>query len=110
MLVTGLVVRRVPTRRLVVTFTVAALLGLIGLVSAAPPARAAGPCDAPVTSVIACENSRPGDAPSDWQVTDAGDPAIQGFATSMSVNAGQTESFKIDTVATSYHVDILRIG
>ena len=28
----------------------------------------------------------------------------------MSVNVGQTESFKIDTPATSYHIDILRIG
>ncbi len=28
----------------------------------------------------------------------------------MSVNVGQTESFKIDTPAASYHIDILRIG
>ena len=28
----------------------------------------------------------------------------------MSVNAGQTESFKINTPATSYHIDILRVG
>ena len=28
----------------------------------------------------------------------------------MSVNVGQTESFKINTPATSYHIDILRIG
>jgi hypothetical protein len=63
-----------------------------------------------VTSVIACENSLPGDPPSDWQVTGGGDPSIQGFATSMSVTAGQTESFKISTPATSYHIDILRIG
>ncbi len=39
-----------------------------------------------------------------------GDSTIQGFATSMSVNAGQTESFKIDTPAKSYHIDILRVG
>ena len=107
---TGLVARRVPTRRLVVSFLAAVLLGLICLIGAAPPAKAAGPCGPPVTSVIACENTLTGDPPNDWQVTDAGDPAIQGFATSMSVNAGQPESFKIDTVATSYHIDILRIG
>ena len=63
-----------------------------------------------MTSVIACENTLPGDAPSDWQVSGAGDSTIQGFATSMSVNVGQTESFKISTPATSYHIDILRIG
>src|SRR6476660_522529 len=106
----GLVARRVPTRRLVVSFLAAVLLGLICLIGAAPPAKAAGPCGPPVTSVITCENTLTGDSPNDWQVTDAGDPAIQGFATSMSVNAGQTESFKIDTLATAYHIDILRIG
>ena len=74
------------------------------------PAAAAGPCGPPVVSVIACENSLPGDPASDWQVSGAEDSTIQGFATSMSVTSGQTESFKIDTPATSYHIDILRIG
>ena len=63
-----------------------------------------------MTSVIACENTLPGDPPSDWQVSGAGDQTIQGFATSMSVNAGETESFKINTPAKSYHIDILRLG
>ena len=40
----------------------------------------------------------------------AGDSTLQGFATSMSVNAGQTVSFKISTPATAYHIDILRVG
>ena len=74
------------------------------------PAAAAGPCTPPVASVIACENSRPGDPPSDWQVSGDGDPTIQGFATSISVNVGQAVHFKIDTPAASYHIDILRIG
>ena len=60
--------------------------------------------------MIACENTLPGDPPSDWQVNGAGDPSIQGFATQMSVTPGQTESFKIKTPATSYHIDILRVG
>ena len=107
--VAGLLARRVPTRRLVVSLILAVLLGLLSLANA-PPARAAGPCGPPVTSVIACENTLPGDPPSDWQVSGAGDSTIQGFATSMSVNAGQTESFKISTPARSYHIDILRIG
>ena len=28
----------------------------------------------------------------------------------MSVNVGQTESFKINTPSTNYHIDILRLG
>jgi hypothetical protein len=76
----------------------------------ARPAAAVGACGPPVTSVIACENTLPGDPPSDWQVSGAGDSTIQGFATSMSVNVGETESFKINTPAKSYHIDILRIG
>ena len=107
--VAGLLARRVPTRRLVVSLILAVLLGLVSLVNA-PPARAAGPCGPPVTSVIACENTLPGDPPSDWQVSGAGDSTIQGFATSMSVNAGQTENFKINATAGAYHIDILRIG
>jgi hypothetical protein len=72
-------------------------------------AAAAGLCD-PVVSVIACENSLPGDPPSDWQVSGAGDATIQGFATTMSANPGDTVSFKINTSAKSFHLDILRIG
>jgi hypothetical protein len=75
-----------------------------------PPAAAAGPCGAAIVSVIACENSLPGDPPSDWQDTGIGDSTIQGFATSMSVNVGATVSFKIKTPASSYHIDILRLG
>ena len=107
--VAGLFGRRVPTRRLVISLLLTVLLGLVSL-SNAPAARAASPCGPPVTSVIACENTLPGDPPSDWQVSGAGDSTIQGFATSMSVNAGQTESFKINTPAKAYHIDILRIG
>jgi hypothetical protein len=59
---------------------------------------------------VACENALPGDSPSDWQVTGVGDSTIQGFATSMSVNVGGTISFKIKTPASSYHIDILRLG
>jgi hypothetical protein len=77
---------------------------------AAAPAFAAGPCGPPVVNPVACENSLPGDAPSDWQVNGIGDSSIQGYATSMSVNVGDTISFKIKTTASSYHIDILRLG
>jgi hypothetical protein len=79
-----------------------ACFGVLGLSSASAEAACANP--------VACENQLPGDPPSDWQVTGAGDSTIQGFATSMSVNVGQTESFKINTPSTAYHIDILRLG
>jgi hypothetical protein len=85
------------------------LLSLLSL-AIARPAAAAGPCGPPVTSVIACENTQPGDPPSDWQVNGIGDSTIQGFATSMSANVGETENFKISTPAKAYHIDILRVG
>jgi hypothetical protein len=81
-------------------------------VLAALPAsgHAAGdPCAAPVTNPVACENSKPGNPPSDWDVTGIGDTSIQGFATKMSVNVGQPISFKVDTSA-AYHIDIYRLG
>jgi hypothetical protein len=98
-----------PIRRSVIFLTLAALAVSLCLVDVRP-AAAAGPCGPPVTSVIACENTKPGDPPSDWQVSGAGDSTIQGFATSMSVQPGQTISFKINTPSTKYHIDILRIG
>ncbi|HYM53856.1 MAG TPA: hypothetical protein VES97_00725, partial [Solirubrobacteraceae bacterium] len=64
----------------------------------------------PAPNPIACENALPGDPPKDWQVEKVGDSTIQGYATSMSVNVGQTENFKINTPASSYHIDILRLG
>jgi hypothetical protein len=68
------------------------------------------PCAAPVQNPIACENSKPGDPPGDWQLIGVGDESIQGFATQMSVNIGQTESFKIKTPSPNYHINILRLG
>ena len=44
---------------------------------------------------IACENLQPGNPASEWDISGAGDPDIQGFATDISVDQGQTVSFKI---------------
>ena len=44
-------------------------------------ASGAGPCGPPVVNPVACENSKPGDPASDWQVNGIGDSTIQGFAT-----------------------------
>src|SRR5215467_10528164 len=106
MSVTGLSSRAAIGRRLITVLVLAALLVLISLVDVGS-AAAAGPCGPPVTSVIACENTKPGDPAADWQVSGQGDTAIQGFATQMSVAAGQTVSFKVSTPSRSYHIDIL---
>ncbi len=83
-----------------------------GLVLAAggAPAALAAPCDVPVTNPVACENTKPGNPASEWDVTGAGSTAIQGFATDISVDQGGTVSFKVDTTATAYRVDIYRMG
>jgi len=75
-----------------------------------PAATASAACSVPVASVIACENSLPGTPAKDWNVSRNGDASIQGFSTSMSVTAGETVNFKILTPATSYYIDILRLG
>ncbi len=72
-------------------------------------AGAVAPCG-PQGNAISCENSKPGDPPANWQVSGVGDTTIQGFTTAMSVNLGQTESFKVQTTASSWHIDILRLG
>ena len=58
---------------------------------------------------IACENLLP-PGKTDWQISGSGDSDIQGFATDISVNVGQTVSFKIKTTASNYTIDIFRLG
>jgi hypothetical protein len=77
---------------------------------ASAPAGAVGPCDAPITSPIACENSKPGNPGGEWDVAGAGDLSLQGFATDFSVNKGETVRFKVKTTANAYRVDIYRMG
>jgi len=73
------------------------------------PAAAHASCSSPANAIEA-ENCLPGTPQSQWDITGAGDPSIQGFATDISFNAGQTVSFKINTTATAYHLDIYRMG
>ncbi len=70
----------------------------------------ADPCAVPVTNAVACENSKPGNSPLDWYVPGTGDTDIQGFGTAMSINAGESLSFKVKTAATKYHLNIFRLG
>ena len=63
------------------------------------------------TNPIVLENQLPGTPPSVWDVAGGGDSTIQGFATDISVNQGQTVNFKItDTTRAPYHIDIYRMG
>jgi len=80
------------------------------LLGAGASSADAAPCDAPITNPVACENTKPGSPSSEWDVSGAGSASIQGFATSMSVDQGQPISFKVDTDATAYHLDIYRMG
>ena len=68
-----------------------------------------GSCSKPANAIEA-ENCLPGNPQGDWYVSGAGDETIQGFSTDISVNVGQTVSFKVSTTAKSYHIEIYRMG
>ncbi|MBD0415488.1 DUF4082 domain-containing protein [Oryzicola mucosus] len=59
---------------------------------------------------IAIENAKQGNPISEWGVEGDGDGNIQGFATEISTNVGQTVDFKIATDSTNYRIDIYRLG
>ena len=66
---------------------------------------------APAANPIVEENLLPGNPQSEWGIVGNGDPTLQGFATNISVNQGETVSFKInDTTLAAYHIDIYRMG
>ena len=73
------------------------------------PLNAISSCSVPANEIEA-ENCKAGNPSSEWDINGAGDQSIQGFATDISVNKGETVHFKIDTKATSYRLDIYRIG
>ncbi len=96
--------------RLVARACVLALvLGVLSLVSITPAEAAGDPCG-PTGNAIACENSKPGSPPSQWDVDGAGSETIQGFATDISVDRGGQVDLKIDTSARAYTIDIYRLG
>jgi VCBS repeat-containing protein len=63
---------------------------------------------------IVSENLKTGTPQSVWaihgSIANQGDSQIEGFATQISTNAGQTVSFKIDTASSGYTLDIYRLG
>ena len=68
--------------------------------------------DAP--NKIVSENLKAGTPKSTWaihgSIANQGDSQIEGFATQISTNAGQTVSFKIDTASSGYTLNIYRLG
>ncbi len=76
------------------------------------PLSAFATCASPANA-IEQENCLTGSPKTAWDIqasNDAGDPTIQGFATDISFNVGQTVSFKIKTPASAYMIDIYRMG
>ncbi|NML18839.1 DUF4082 domain-containing protein [Azohydromonas sp. G-1-1-14] len=97
---------KAPDAGLLVSVTAtAAELALAAPAAATPEAG----CAAPPNAVVA-ENCLTGNPASEWDVNGAGDASIQGFATEMSVNRGETVRFKVKTAARSYRFDIYRLG
>ncbi|WP_237144079.1 N,N-dimethylformamidase beta subunit family domain-containing protein, partial [Pontibacter pamirensis] len=85
---------RLPLKILFSFFTIF-LLGISGLAA---------------QNAIVTENAKTGNPASEWQISGAGDLSIQGFATDISYNKGQTARFKIKTSARAYTIRVYRIG
>src|SRR5690606_20284130 len=82
----------------------AALACALALAVGCPVSTIAAPGD------IISENALPGASPSEWDVEGSGDPSLQGFATEISVNRGETVHLKISTDAPTYDLEIFRHG
>ena len=72
-------------------------------------AASSGGCSSPANPIVA-ENCLSGSPASEWDISGEGDTSIQGFATEISINRGETVDFKIDTDAGGYSLDIYRMG
>jgi hypothetical protein len=72
--------------------------------------HAAAQAPSSCTNPIACENQLPGTPQSAWDVGPNDGDTIEGFADPFSVNVGQSINFKIKSPASSYAIDIYRMG
>jgi hypothetical protein len=87
--------------------TAGANISSTGVVQSSDPFATCAPAAA---NAIACENSKPGNPSGEWDIVGSGDANIQGFATEISVNRGETVRFKVDTNSNNYRLDIYRLG
>src|SRR5689334_17873001 len=99
----------VRVRRFVRAAAAMLLATSLGLVATPGTSAAADPCN-PVVNPIICENSKTGTSNEEWDITGAGDENIQGFATDISVNAGQRINFKIKAPGSTYGIKVYRLG
>ena len=93
--------KRRSTRRLALVSGVAAIV-VAGIVGVVPRAFAADPC-APLLNPIACENSKPGTSPDDWDIAVLATPRSRASPPSISVNVGRPIGFKIEQRAEVPH-------
>ncbi|WP_328911703.1 MULTISPECIES: DUF4082 domain-containing protein [unclassified Streptomyces] len=70
-------------------------------------AAAADPCGSGMNKIV-CENSKPGTPMSDWFSPNSYGN-VQGFSTQVSVQAGDTVQFKVQSPI-PYHVEVYRLG
>jgi hypothetical protein len=94
----------------VLRLLIALVLAVLPLASPMANVAHAAPCDAPITNPVACENTKPGNPSSQWDISGSGDPSIQGFASDISYNRGDTAHFKVSTSAGAYTITIYRMG
>jgi N,N-dimethylformamidase beta subunit-like, C-terminal len=66
-------------------------------------------CARPANRIVA-ENCKRGNPSTEWDVNGSGDVRIQGFATDISVNVGETIAFKIESISPAYRIDVYRLG
>jgi len=87
------------------------LVSTLGLLAACALAQKGGAqaCEIPANTIVA-ENCKEGNPSTEWDINGSGDSKIQGFATDISINVGETISFKIATDSTAYRIDIYRLG
>ncbi len=80
------------------------------IVTGADKVATADVAEATTPNKIALENMKQGNPRSEWSIDGDGDGNIQGFATQISTNIGQTVDFKIATNSKNYRLDIYRMG
>src|SRR5215469_15435867 len=77
------------------------------LVAAAGPQAVLAACSG---NTIVCENQIAGTPQTTWDISRSGDPSIQGYASDISFNKGDTVNFKINTPASAYTITVYRMG
>lgn len=81
-----------------------------GSVTTVTAGRPGTPAAVTAINPIVLENQLQGNPESEWGIDGSGSTNIEGFATDISVDNGNTINFKINTNSTNYRIDIYRLG